>query len=109
MRYIPLNTEVKVTRARLENDEWGLPMASEEVSVVRARVEYNGQSRLTQTTNGKDIIFSASIFLEGAVVVHYDDWIEYYSPIHGYVTKQPQQITPMLDLAGKTIYTRLIV
>lgn len=109
MRYIPLNTTVKITRAKIENDEWGLPMASDEVTVVRARVEYNGQSRLTQTTNGKDIIFSASIFLEGAVSVNYDDWVEYYSPIHGYVTKQPQQITPMLDLAGKTIYTRLIV
>jgi hypothetical protein len=106
---IPLNQKVKIIFADSLNDEWGLPVKSPNFSTYRVRLDFNADAKLIQQADGKEIIFSATIYFKGTVPLTYEDYIEYDSGIEGIVQKHPQVIFPISDLAGKITYTKVIV
>lgn len=106
---IPLNQKVKIIFADTQNDEWGIPVKTPNVKTYKVRLDFNADARLIQSDDGKEYVFSATIYFKGAVNIDYSDWIEYDSGIHGIVQVNPRVIFPITDLAGKVIYTKVVV
>jgi len=106
---IPLNQRVKIIYAEKLNDEWGLPVKSPNVVSYKVRLDFNSDAKLIQTEDGKEYIFSATIYFKGSVPIRYTDFVEYDSGIHGIVTVNPRSIFPISDLSGKVTFTKVIV
>jgi hypothetical protein len=107
---IPLNQKVKIIFSNSANDEWGLPVKSPNFSTYKVRLDFNADAKLIQMADGKEVIFSATIYFKGSVPLTYEDYIEYDSGnFEGIVQKHPQVIFPITDLAGKVTYTKVIV
>ncbi|HDR3499662.1 TPA: hypothetical protein QCN48_005122 [Bacillus toyonensis] len=106
---IPLNQKVKVIFADSLNDEWGIPVKTPNTMTYRVRLDFNADARIIEGADGKNIIYSATIYFKGAVSLSYKDFIEYNSGINGMVTENPRVIFPIVDLAGKVIFTKVIV
>ncbi|MGG5759171.1 hypothetical protein ACQ3VF_26055 [Bacillus toyonensis] len=106
---IPLNQKVKVIFADSLNDEWGIPVKTPNTVTYRVRLDFNADARIIEGADGKNIIYSATLYFKGAVPLSYKDFIEYNSGINGMVTENPRVIFPIVDLAGKVIFTKVIV
>jgi hypothetical protein len=106
---IPLNQWVKVIFAEKAVDEWGIPVKSPAATSYKVRLDFNADARLFQSEDGKEYVFSATIYFKGAVPLSYSDFIEYDSGIDGLKTVNPHQIFPITDLAGKVIYTKVVI
>lgn len=107
--FIPLDAKVYINRASFTKDDWGIPIENISREEYKARVDFNGNSRIVKTPEGNSVSFACQIFIKGAVHVGYNDTIEYHSPTSGWVVDNPKQIVPMNGLDGKTLYTRLTV
>lgn len=107
--FIPLDATVYINRASFHKDDWGIPLEVVSRQEYKARVDFNGNSRLVRGPEGESITFACQVFIKGAVLVGYNDTVEYYSPTSGWVVDNPKQIVPMNGLDGKTLYTRLTV
>ncbi len=106
---IPLNQKVKVIFADSLNDEWGIPVKTPNTMTYKVRLDFNADARILEGADGKNIIYSATLYFKGAVPISYKDFIEYDSGINGLVTENPRVIFPIVDLAGKVIFTKVIV
>jgi len=106
---IPLNQKVKVIFANSSNDEWGIPVKSPDFSIYKVRLDFNSDAKIIEGTDGKNIIFSATIFFKGSVPLTYEDFIEYDNGIDGLTTDNPRVIFPITDLSGKVTYTKVLV
>ena len=106
---IPLNQHVKIIFADSSNDDWGIPVKTPAFSTYKVRLDFNSDARIIEGDDGKNIIYSATIYFKGAVPITYNDFIEYDSGIKGLVTENPRVIFPIVDLAGKVLYTKVIV
>lgn len=106
---IPLNQKVKVIFGKDITDEWGIPVKSTASTTYKVRLDFNADSRIIEGEDGKNIIYSATIYFKGAVPIQYTDFIEYDSALEGLKTVHPRQITPIADLSGRISYTKVIV
>jgi hypothetical protein len=106
---IPLNQYVKIIFTDSQNDEWGIPVKSPNVKTYKVRLDFNTDARIIEGADGKNIIYSATIYFKGSVPLSYEDFIEYDNGIDGKETKQPRVIFPITDLAGKVTYTKVIL
>lgn len=106
---IPLTQKVNVYFSDSGNDEWGLPIHTPEYVTYKCRLDFNADARIIQGDDGKDILYSATIYFKGAVPLEYTDFIEYDSGIDGLKKVNPRKIFPITDLAGKVSYTKVTV
>jgi hypothetical protein len=107
--FFPLNQTVTLY-SNVDTDEWGIPVKTPNPKNYRVRLEFNSAARLIQTgEDGKEIVFVATIFFKGAVPVDYTDYIEYDSGVNGIVKVLPRNISPMLDMSGRIVYTKVII
>ncbi|MDQ0976616.1 hypothetical protein QFZ31_006668 [Neobacillus niacini] len=106
---IPMNQKVKIIFAGKQNDEWGIPVKSPKFSTYKVRLDFNADARLYQFSDGKEYVFSATIYFKGAVPISYNDFIEYDSGINGIVQANPKIIFPIVDLSGKVTYTKVTI
>lgn len=106
---IPLNQKVKIIFADSLNDEWGIPVKSPNSMTYKVRLDFNSDAKMVQNEDGKEYVFSATVYFKGAVPITYSDFIEYDSGIAGLVSVNPRVIFPITDLAGKVTYTKVIV
>ncbi|MDA2738380.1 hypothetical protein PDQ75_24815 [Bacillus cereus group sp. Bc015] len=106
---IPLNQKVRVIFADSLNDEWGIPVKTPRSTTYKVRLDFNSDARIIEGDDGKNIIYSATIYFKGSVPISYNDFIEYDSGIKGLVTENPRVIFPITDLAGKVTYTKVLV
>lgn len=106
---IPLNQKVKIIFADSSNDEWGIPVKTPVVKTYKVRLDFNADNRIIEGSDGKNIIYSATIYFKGSVPLSYSDFIEYDNGIGGVEVKNPRTIFPIADLSGKITYTKVIV
>lgn len=106
---IPLNQTVKIIFHDSVNDDWGIPVKSPNFLTYKVRLDFNADARLIQNDDGKEIIYSATIYFKGAVPLTYSDFIEYDSGLDGIKSVNPRVIFPITDLAGKVSYTKVIL
>lgn len=106
---IPLNQTVKIIFADSANDEWGIPVKSPNVKTYKVRLDFNSDARIIENPDGKNIIYSATIYFKGSVPITYNDFIEYDNGIDGKEVKNPRVIFPITDLSGKVTYTKVIL
>lgn len=106
---IPLNQKVKIIFHDSLNDDWGIPVKSPNFSLYKVRLDFNSDAKLIQTDDGKEVIYSATIYFKGSVPITYSDFIEYDSGLEGIKQVNPRVIFPITDLAGKVSYTKVIV
>lgn len=108
--FFPLNQTVTVWHSELGNDDWGVPVKSIYSKSYRVRLEYNSAAKLIQTgEDGKEIVFVATVYFKGAVPVKYTDYIEYDNGIGEVFKASPRNISPMVDMSGKVVYTQVII
>ncbi|MGG0487256.1 hypothetical protein ABEY65_28300 [Priestia aryabhattai] len=106
---IPMNQKVNVYFSDQGNDEWGLPIRTPEYVTYKCRLDFNADARIIQGDDGKDIVFSATIYFKGAVPIGYNDFIEYDSGVDGIKKINPRKVFPITDLAGKVTYTKVTI
>lgn len=106
---IPLNQKVNIIFTENLDDEWGIPVKSPNIKTYKVRLDFNSDARIIQSDDGKDWIFSATIYFKGAVPLTYNDFVEYDSGLNGIVTVNPKAIFPITDLSGKVTYTKVTV
>jgi hypothetical protein len=106
---IPLNQTVDVIFAEKAIDEWGIPVKSPSLKTYKVRLDFNADARLFQSEDGKEYVFSATIYFKGPVSLSYSDFIRYDSGIDGIKEVNPRQIFPITDLAGKVMYTKVVI
>jgi hypothetical protein len=106
---IPLNQKVRIIFANSNGDEWGVPVKSSDFATYKVRLDFNADAKILEDADGKNIIYSATIYFKGSVPITYNDFIEYDSGIDGLTTDNPRVIFPIVDLAGKVLYTKVIV
>lgn len=106
---IPLSQRVGVIFVNSQNDEWGIPVKTPNVVTYKVRLDFNSSAKVTQYEDGKDYVFSATIYFRGAIPLDYVDFIQYDSGISGLVTINPKAIFPITDLSGKVTYTKVTV
>ena len=106
---IPLNQKVNVYFSNQGEDEWGLPIPAPSPVVYKCRLDFNAEARIIQSDDGKEYVFSATIYFNKAVPIGYNDFIEYDSGVDGIKKVNPRVIFPITDLAGKVLYTKVIV
>jgi hypothetical protein len=106
---LPLNQKVNVIFANKSNDDWGLPVKSNEVVTYKVRLDFNADAKIIEGDDGSNVIFSATIYFKGSVPLSYNDFIEYDNGIDGLTTDNPRVIFPITDLSGKVTYTKVIV
>jgi len=106
---IPLNQKVSILLSDLGNDAWGIPVKSPNFKTYKVRLDFNSNARIIQTEDGKDYIFSATIYFKGAVPLTYNDFVKYDSGLNGIISVNPKAIFPITDLSGKVTYTKVTV
>ncbi|WP_353856779.1 hypothetical protein [Bacillus sp. Bos-x628] len=106
---IPLNQKVKIIFADSQGDEWGIPVKTPNVKTYKVRLDYNADSRIIEGDDGRNIIYSATIYFKGSVPLTYSDFIEYDNGLGGVEIKNPHTIFPIADLSGKITYTKVVV
>jgi hypothetical protein len=106
---IPLNQKVNIIFSDMGHDEWGIPVLSPHFKTYKVRLDFNSNAKIIQSEDGKDYIFSATIYFKGAVPLTYEDFIEYDSGLNGLVKVNPKAIFPITDLSGKVTYTKVTV
>lgn len=106
---IPLNQKVKVIFADSLNDEWGIPVKTPNIVTYKVRLDFNADARIFENVDGRNIVYSATIYFKGSVPITYNDFIEYDGGINGHVTENPRAIFPITDLAGKVTFTKVLV
>lgn len=106
---IPLNQYVKVIYTDFQQDEWGVPVKTPNVKTYKVRLDYNADARIIESPDGKNIIYSATIYFKGHIPLNYTDYIEYDTGVKGLKQVNPRVISPIVDLSGKTTYTKVIL
>lgn len=107
---IPLNQKVKVIFSKPELDEWGIPVKSPNVKTYKVRLDSNADAMIIKSSDGSNVVYSATIYFKGSVPITYDDFIQYDNGIDiEPVTMTPEAIFPIKDLAGKVTYTKVII
>lgn len=106
---IPLNQTVNVISAEKVKDEWGLPVKSPNSVPYKVRLDFNADARIIEGADGRNIIYSVTIYFKGSVPLTYEDFIVYHNGIDGFETKNPRVIFPIADLSGKISYTKVIL
>lgn len=107
--FFPLNDSVTLYKSDEGSDDWGLPVNTDNLKTYKVRLEFNGAARLIQLSDGKEVVYNATIFFKGSVPITYTDYLEYNSGIVGLIKAQPKNIIGMADLSGKILYTKVII
>ncbi len=105
MALIPLNQSVKIVKGG-DLDEWGQPRPGRGVT-LKCRVDH--KTELVKTPDGKEAVTSATILLNGLVMVNYGDLLEWKDEAGNLYSLHPLNVAIMRDFSGKPVLTKVVV
>lgn len=101
---IPTNDTVTVSKVG-GLDDWGRPIETSSVQ-LECRVDY--RTEVVKTDNGEDAVSKAQIMIKGVALVTTDDTVS-WTDAYGTHTANPLSVSPLKDLSGKVIFTKVVV
>lgn len=102
---IPLKQTVELTKAG-GLDEWGQPVPGR-TQTLKCRIDQ--ASKAVKTQEGREVLSSAEILFKGLVAVNYGDALEWKDEAGNKHTMSPLTIAVIRDLAGKPVFTKVVV
>lgn len=106
--FVPMPHSVTIEKAGQLND-WGEYESTGGQETHKARISYNSKRETISVASGEDIVFTATIGINGDVPVSYQDYIVWQDSRGQQFRKQPIEIKDRHDLAGSIIGVRLVL
>lgn len=101
---IPMNSKVKIYLGETM-DEWGIITPSDLATEHKAMVTYSTKLEELKTVDGKTTVITATVILKGKVDINTGAIVELDAD-----KKLPiVQVTPINDLGGKQLFTKVVV
>lgn len=106
--FVPMPHTVSIEKAG-ELNAWGEYEDTGEAITHKARISYNSKRETISVASGEDIVFTATIAINGDVPISYQDYIVWQDSRGQQFKKQPIEIKDRHDLAGSIIGVRLVL
>ena len=108
--WIPMNQIVTVHKQSKEKtDSWGRPIHDLETKDYKVRIDDNFTKKTAKYGNGEDVVFTATILFKGLVDVRDSDLLVWVDDLGRTIKKTPLDVTPLNDLSGRVIMTKVLV
>lgn len=101
---IPTKDEITIVMAGTL-DDWARPTGTTE-HIVKCRIDYI--SKLVKDAHGNEVISKAVILIKGAVLVTVKDTIRWVD-VFGEHIEKPISVSPIKDLSGKVLFTKVVI
>jgi len=91
-----------------KSDDWGQLTYTNE-KVFPCRVSFNSSRKKITTSKGDEVVYTASLSMNGLKDIRYSDKIEYKDFVDNWHKKDILSIEYKRDLSGEVIMTKVIV
>lgn len=99
---VPANQLITVNKTGRGLDEWGRQKPGGEVT-LKCRLDYS--TKLVKDRDGKEVVSTASILMNGLVEIGYSDVIKWVDESGNEFSRTPLSISILRDLGGKPLAT----
>lgn len=108
---VPLRDKVTVTKQSVTPllDDWGEPIYETESMEYPCNFTYNYKNETASNYEGKLIVYTAKIYIKGLVKLDKQDKIQFIDMADNIVEKEIVTAYPVRDMAGKVLYTCVLI
>ncbi|MED4840399.1 hypothetical protein P9695_08775 [Weizmannia sp. CD-2023] len=105
MSLIPMKDTVVIVRSK-GYDRWGEPLGTEEIE-LKCRIDY--QFQVVKNDKGEDVVAKATLLFNKIADIQYSDKITFTDEFGVQHTETPISISPLKNISGNPIMTRVVV
>lgn len=105
---IPLNDVVKVYKSETR-DAWGIVTNEAIATELRCMVKYSTAIQELKNAKGETIVVTASIVFKGKVDIDFNSLVSIPDGIQPNKKFDVGTIQPIKDIAGETLFTRVVI